>query len=255
MQSVKFDRAATFYDETCGFPAGTEQDAARLFAMAGNITGDTRIVEPGIGTGRVALPLAQLTGASVVGVDLSNPMMLQLRGKQHHEDITVICGDAMCLPLPDGTFDAAVITHVFHLVADWQQALAEIGRVLRPGGALLYSWTQFDENDFMREWHEVLGRRPTNRFATFSSTKFLDEAGWTRCGDNQQLTYSVSRSPNDYINSLKDRIWSSTWKLTDAEIASGVEKLTVAADRYNLPIDVPLQRDATFSVAPYSPQM
>ncbi|MEL6150823.1 MAG: class I SAM-dependent methyltransferase, partial [Chloroflexota bacterium] len=227
---------------------------ARLFIIAGNVGTGTRIVEPGIGTGRVALPLARLSGAAVFGVDLSSPMMQQLRSKQHQESIALICGDAMHLPLPDSTFDAAVITHVFHLVADWQRSLAEIRRVLRPGGVLLYSWTSFDENDFMSVWRQVLGRENTDRFSGFSSSAFLDEAGWKRHGETQQMIYSVSRSPNQYINSLKNRIWSSTWQMTDDEITAGAQKLLKTTEQYNLPLDEAMVRDATFSVAPYSPQ-
>jgi ubiquinone/menaquinone biosynthesis C-methylase UbiE len=43
-------------------------------------------------------------------------------------------GDANCLPFPDASFDAAVVTQVYEYVADLPTALAELHRVLRPGG-------------------------------------------------------------------------------------------------------------------------
>jgi SAM-dependent methyltransferase len=48
-------------------------------------------------------------------------------------------GDALALPYPDGTFDAAVSTQVYEYVPDVPAALAELRRVLRPGGVLLVS--------------------------------------------------------------------------------------------------------------------
>jgi SAM-dependent methyltransferase len=41
------------------------------------------------------------------------------------------------LPFPDATFDVAYAVHVFHLVAGWQNAIAEVRRVLKPRGCLL----------------------------------------------------------------------------------------------------------------------
>ncbi|MEL6269726.1 MAG: class I SAM-dependent methyltransferase [Chloroflexota bacterium] len=254
MKSVTFDRAAPNYDDMHGFSTETAAAIARLFIEAGGIHAGSRIVEPGIGTGRVALPLAHQSGASVIGIDLSNPMMQKLRNKQDNETVFAICADAMQLPLPDNAFDTAVVTHVFHLVADWQVALAEIGRVLRPDGLLLNSWTWYSENDFIRVWRDVLGRKKTSdRFAAFGGTDFLDEAGWERRGDTLELPYTITRTPGDYISGVENRVQSATWKMTEDEIADGIQELHEAAAQYDLPLDKPFEREAIFHVAPYAP--
>jgi SAM-dependent methyltransferase len=53
-------------------------------------------------------------------------------------------GDAVALPYPDGMFDAAVSTQVYEYVADIPEALAELRRVLRPGGRALVLDTDWD---------------------------------------------------------------------------------------------------------------
>src|SRR6185436_14302081 len=107
VQSIVFDRAATYYDDTRGFPPGVEQDVAKTIVRVGTLTPTSRVLEVGIGTGRIALPLAKHIGA-VYGLDLSHPMMLRLQEKQTDETIYLIQGDATHLPYANHSFDAAV---------------------------------------------------------------------------------------------------------------------------------------------------
>jgi SAM-dependent methyltransferase len=74
----------------------------------------------------------------VVGVDVS-PDMLAMAAARLEEIVQARCleGDAQALDLPDGAFDAAVSTQVHEYVPDMPRSLAELHRVLRPGGRLL----------------------------------------------------------------------------------------------------------------------
>ena len=251
--SVVFDRAAHFYDDTRGFPPGIEYAVAKRFQAAGRIMASTHIVEPGIGTGRIALPVAQLTGATITGVDLSALMLKQLHTKQSKEAIHTIQADATQMPLKSQAFDIAVITHVFHLIPDWRAALAEIERVLKPNGLLLYSWTIHEDTAFLAAWRRVLKKRTGVRYEDFSRTPFLDSMSWQRAGEVQRVIYHTERTPQDYIDSLKNRIWSSTWHMSDEEIAQRVTTLIAAAREHNLSLDDPLRQEAQFYIAPYAP--
>lgn len=76
-QAVNFDRAAAFYDETRGFPIGVERQVAQLITKTAGLTPESRVLEIGIGTGRIARPLAQYV-RGIVGVDLSRAMLQRL---------------------------------------------------------------------------------------------------------------------------------------------------------------------------------
>ena len=98
-------------------------------------TVDGPTLEIGIGTGRVALPLVA-AGQRLVGVDLSFAMLAKLREKSPTEP-PLVQADATLLPFRDGTFGGAVVAHVLHLVSDWRVVVAELRRVVHPGGVLL----------------------------------------------------------------------------------------------------------------------
>lgn len=138
MQSVSFDRAASFYDATRGYaPGSAERICAAIVAYCG-ADRTTRFLELGVGTGRIALPF--LAGSyDYTGVDLAAGMLGVLREKATGlpRAPLLVRGDVTRLPFAGASFDVAIGVHVLHLVADWRATLAEARRVLRPGGRLL----------------------------------------------------------------------------------------------------------------------
>jgi SAM-dependent methyltransferase len=78
-----------------------------LVDFLADLAGDGPALELGIGTGRIALPLAQ-RGVQVHGIDLSEAMVARLRAKQHTEPIDVTIGDFATTTV-DGTFSVAYL--------------------------------------------------------------------------------------------------------------------------------------------------
>ena len=99
--SVSFDRAAGYYDESRGVdPAVEELVADRVEEAVGP---EARLLEVGVGTGRIALPLHR-RGRRVVGVDLSVPMLERYRAKAAAAGLPpppVLRADATRLPFRD----------------------------------------------------------------------------------------------------------------------------------------------------------
>jgi ubiquinone/menaquinone biosynthesis C-methylase UbiE len=92
-----------------------------------------RVLEVGPGRGETAEWIARETGAVVVAVDQSERMVELTRAR----GIDAILGDAQELPFEDGAFDCVVAAWMLYHVADIDRALAEIARVLVPGGRLV----------------------------------------------------------------------------------------------------------------------
>jgi SAM-dependent methyltransferase len=128
--SVPFDRVAATYDATRG---GMERGRRLAAVIGGLLPSRGPLLEVGVGTGTVSAGLAEL-GRDMVGVDLSLPMLAVARERLPGR---IAAADALRLPVRTGSVAGACLVHVLHLVADVPQTLAEVARVLRPGGTLV----------------------------------------------------------------------------------------------------------------------
>lgn len=104
-------------------------------------------VELGAGTGKFTRLLAQ-TGANIVAVEPVGAM-LQILGRDL-PNVKALRGQAQHIPLPDASADAVVCAQAFHWFAS-AESLAEIRRVLKPGGVLGLIWNVRDQSvDWVR---------------------------------------------------------------------------------------------------------
>jgi ubiquinone/menaquinone biosynthesis C-methylase UbiE len=118
--------AARAYEDAC--------DRIALCALLPPTGG--KLIEVGAGFGRLANEYAGYD--EVVLLDSSDVHVAAARETLAGDKrFSVISGDAYALPYPDGHFDAAVCVRVLHHFEDPMPALAEIGRVVRPGGVLV----------------------------------------------------------------------------------------------------------------------
>ncbi|MFL1429955.1 MULTISPECIES: class I SAM-dependent methyltransferase [unclassified Nocardiopsis] len=108
-----------------------------MLALAGDVSG-RRILDAGCGAGPLASALRD-RGADVTGIDASAGMLaLARRRLGDGADLRVVdLHDP--LPFADDTFDDVVASLVLHYLRDWGPPLAEMRRVLRPGGRLIVS--------------------------------------------------------------------------------------------------------------------
>ena len=128
-----FDRIAPVYDlMNRVMTAGLDQRWRRLTVRAVVRPGD-RVLDACCGTGDLAVAARQ-AGASVVGLDFSERMLERARRKD--ASVEWVQGDLLELPFADASFDAATVGFGVRNVADLERALAELRRVLRPGGRL-----------------------------------------------------------------------------------------------------------------------
>jgi ubiquinone/menaquinone biosynthesis C-methylase UbiE len=119
---AEYDQMAEEYDATREAPTQEE-----VGAIAASLEGCRSVLDVGVGTGRFARPISGL-GFDVTGVDVSRRMLLKAREKGLEQ---LLLGDAYSLPFRDKSFDATIIIHVLHVVADWAKVMREIGRVTR----------------------------------------------------------------------------------------------------------------------------
>jgi len=133
-RAASFARVADAYEQARpGYPA----DA--VLWLAGETPCD--VVDLGAGTGKLTRTLAAL-GHHVVAVEPLGEMLDRLRAAV--PGATAVAGSAESMPLPDGAADVVACAQAFHWF-DQEPALAEIARVLRPGGRIALVWNVRDE--------------------------------------------------------------------------------------------------------------
>jgi SAM-dependent methyltransferase len=252
--SIVFDRAAGYYDETRGFPPGIEEHVAERVAAAGGLSPASRVLEIGIGTGRIAAPLAARVGR-LFGVDLSKPMLDRLREKVAGSGVLAARADASRLPVSSGSFDAVVGVHVFHLIPRWREVLRECARVLRPGGRLLHGLDEQQSEPWSiwrREVDERIGYEPVG-VPRARLESFPEDEGWRPDGPAQRIGFVRRVRPQQLLDQLEQRTWSSTWRLGDDDLASAVAVLRDHLLARFGALDRPIELATGFCVRAYQP--
>jgi SAM-dependent methyltransferase len=136
--SIRFDDGAA-YEQAMGV---WSRFAGEIFLDWLTPSSGWRWIDVGCGSGAfTALLMQRCAPADAQGVDPSEAQLVFARERPEARGATFQVGDAMALPFPDNRFDAAVMALVIFFVPDPAKGLAEMVRVVRPGGMVAaYAW-------------------------------------------------------------------------------------------------------------------
>ena len=124
-----------------------------------------KVLEVSCGHGGGASWLTRTLGpASYTGLDLNPSGIAFCRARHHVDGLTFVQGDAEHLPFPDATFDAVLNVEASHCYPSLPRFLAEVARVLQPGGHFLYADFRFASG--LAEWEAALAAAPLTLRAT-----------------------------------------------------------------------------------------
>jgi SAM-dependent methyltransferase len=247
--SIAFDRAAGYYDESRRIPPEVEELAAdRLEAAVGR---PGRLLEVGVGTGRVSLPLHR-RGREVVGIDLSRPMLDRYRAKAAAAGLPpppLLRADATRLPFHDACFVAVLEVHVLHLVPDWEVALAEARRVLVGGGAVLigrgggHRGAEGPRSETLRRFDELarsLGGGPRAIGAAGDEPKVAALVALGGTAEPQEpVVWEQDETYAQALAAIEGRIYSHTWRLPDEIFLTAAGRLRAEVEAAHPDLDRP----------------
>lgn len=206
--------------------------------LAAELTGRGRVLEVGVGTGLLGLPLAA-RGLPLAGVDLSGPMLHELTRKSGgRPPFPLVMGDATALPFADGSFGGAYLRWVLHLIPNWAGALAEMDRVVGAQGVLIINLGANGgvRGEIHERFSELTGIPIDPVGLGWGDTDALD-AALRRVGRQPRLLQPIieqgEESIGGFLDDIRENRYSWTWRVPDELLHSTAEELRRwAADRW-----------------------
>ena len=231
--SISFDNAASFYDKTRSL---SPEAAAAVTEMLHSELGNRGpVLEVGVGTGRIALPLAE-AGTEMVGLDLARNMLARLiENAGSRMAFPLVEGDASRLPFHDGGFDAGIASWVLHLIPTWRDVVTELARVVGNGGVLLIDVGREHQSivhDITWKFRDLAGVTDWPRGA--KSYEEVDEVLiplGARARDLGPIVETSETTIEEHVSRLEQGIYSVSWGVDEGTRKRAADELRAWAER------------------------
>jgi ubiquinone/menaquinone biosynthesis C-methylase UbiE len=251
---ISFDKIAGVYDAQRAHPPAV---AAQIgAAIAALMPPGEPALELGVGTGRIAIPTA-LAGGTLVGMDISHQMLAVAAERAGAADaqLALAQADAQALPFTTDSFAAALAIHVLHLIPDWRAALAEVARVLRPGGLLIQGADWRDPDSCVgllrgRLRMAVVELQPGSRppGAGAAVPQALAKLGASTDAPTVAASWTRPLSPTDVLTGMAARIDAETWAMPDELLAACMERVRAWAEQQWPDLSLPQEVEHRFTL-------
>jgi len=252
---VDFSKNADVYDRRHG--ATVDDGLARRLTSLAALRPGARVVDVGAGTGRVAIPLAEM-GLTVTALDPAASMLEKLRAKARDLPMNIAVAVGGLLPLRAAQFDAAIIARLLYVVPEWRELVAELSRVLVPNGYILHEWGNGDADEEWVQIREEARRRfeaagvphpfhPGARTDT-EVAEALYTLGFRRV-DELREPGDVERTLAEFLRMIVDGECSYTWNIpTPVRRVVLPELAAWAVDRFDLTRPVVMPREIRWTL-------
>jgi SAM-dependent methyltransferase len=191
-----------------------------------------------VGTGRIALPLAE-RGLDLVGTDIAAGMLARLVDNAGgRAPFPLLRADATAMPFADASFGGVLACHVLHLIPDSSRAVDEAWRVLRPGGCLLLdfgggapAWWWEETGRIFRE-HGINRTRPGDTGAAAVATHL-----GTQARELPGVQVAFERTLAQDLADWEGQIHSWTWPHPPAQMKAACAAIRSWAADIGHPLD------------------
>ncbi len=228
LEAVDYDdKQHAGYSQGRSLMAGELDKWMRAFADHAPAARRLTVLDLGSGTGRFTAALAETFGGPAYGVEPSQKMRAVAEASPHPPSVTFLEGKAEAIPLAAATCDLVLMFLSFHHVRDRAAAVAEIARVLRPGGRVFIRSTFSDRMPDL-DWHRCFPSARDIEMRMFPTVAEVLEA-FAPVGLGRtalvQVPETFAASLADNAERLKRRAISTFDFLSEAEIVEGFRRM------------------------------
>lgn len=206
------DRVARRYNQQRAHPPEVSQQIGEYIASATSGI----VLEVGIGTGRIATPVAT-AGTRVVGFDISPNMLSEI---PPIANLLTLQADMHAIPFTANTFNAVMAVHVLHLSKNIERALQEMTRVLRPDGLFLRGDDWIDPASVVGQLRNHLRHLAVKHSpdlmppsAMISIDERLAGLGATETREHIAAEWTMMVSAEERLQAVEQRIDAESWIL------------------------------------------
>jgi ubiquinone/menaquinone biosynthesis C-methylase UbiE len=199
----------------------------REIIRLGHIHGESAVLEVGCGTGRFAIALWEHTHSRVVGLDISSNMLKIAKTKPSTGQIDWIEATAETIPSADKVFDCIFMVFAMHHFKDKRRALAEIRRVLKPGGRLVIATASHGmlKKEIVFQIFPGLLRIESSRFPTIPQLRrLLSAADFINLAVHRISGYPAWLTKEAYIEWILQKPISTFHLLSEKNFKEGLRR-------------------------------
>lgn len=202
-------------------------------AIAAEVGIGGRVLEVGVGTGRIALPVVE-AGCRVIGFDISAEMLQEVGGGERplSSHLSLLQADMHEPPFAANTFNAVLAVHVLHLARDWQRVLRRSAHALCSGGAFIQGDDWIDPQSVVGRLRDELRQRalalsPNLRppAAGISKQELLAELGGDEVSERVAAEWTTWVSPAERLAAVANKMDAESWFLPDDLFANLLRQL------------------------------
>ncbi|MDI6829554.1 MAG: methyltransferase domain-containing protein [Armatimonadota bacterium] len=224
---ANYSEIASSFDIGRRLPDEAIMQWIRLIRRLGRLKRDSLCLDLGCGTGRFAIPLKEITGACVVGADLSAEMLEHAIKKPGASEVLWVRCNAEFLPFRSGIFQCVFMSFLLHHVNDVRRVLSECRRLLKPGGVCLIRTTAHEQMNampvyrFFPKAYEIDRRRLPSICAIEEG---LRTAGFQKVW-HETVVQKLAPSVGAYIEKVRNKNISALTLISEKDFNEGLARM------------------------------
>ncbi|MFX1283322.1 MAG: class I SAM-dependent methyltransferase [Promethearchaeota archaeon] len=246
-----FDWASSFYDYSRAIPEDLMKKIIDTLQEKLRIDSSSKILEVGIGTGRIAIPLTEKLNLNIVGVDISKKMIQKCQEKvSPGARIQLIVADGLRLPFSNNQFNIIFTCHMLHLLSNAYQFVEKITSLLVKNGFYinLEAFVDYHQTLPFKIYYNKLTETGWRHIFLGDLIRrgliiYLSRKGWSH---TEYIIKSQREiSINNLVLFLRERVFSHQRTIIDDLHKQSLEHLYMELEKNNIDLSKTVSAPAT----------